>query len=173
MSRYRILIASLLALAFLCGCEKEQAAAPKAAPKAAAKPPAKAAPPSGTAAAAAVSPPPDDVKLVYVVAGRRDPFVPLVGKKVAAFSDNPLESFDLVQFRIKGLVIGLGEPKVLVTSPDGKSHILKKGDLIGKNGGEIVEINRTKILVREQIQDFTGKKKTTIQEIPVPVQEGV
>ena len=173
MRRYEILIASLLALAFLCGCEKEQAAAPKAAPKAAAKPPAKAAPPSSASSAAVPSPAPVDVKVVYVAAGRRDPFVPLVGKKVAAFSDNPLESFDLVQFRVKGLVIGLGEPKVLVTSPDGKNHILKKGDQIGKNSGEIIEINRAKILVREQIQDFTGKKKTTIQEIPVPVQEGV
>lgn len=170
MKRYELLIASLLALALLAGCEKEQAAAPKTAPKAAAKPPAKVVAPPKEAAA---PPPSEETRYVYVADGRRDPFLPLVGKKVAAFSENPLESFDLTQFKLKGLIVGLGEPKAIVVAPDGKSYILKKGMRIGKSNGIIRDINRDKILVEEQYQDIAGKTHTNMQEILVPKREGV
>lgn len=166
MKRYDLLIASLLALALLCGCEKEQPPAPKAPPKATAKPPA-------PAAAVAPVPPPVEVKYVYSAEGRRDPFVPLIGKKIAAFSENPLESFDLYQFKLKGLIVGLGEPKAVVVAPDGKSYILKKGMRIGKNNGVIREITRERILIEEQYQDVTGSTHTNMQEILVPKREGV
>lgn len=170
MRPYELLIAALLALALLGGCEKEQTPAPTASPKTSAKPPAKAvAPPT----AAVPLPKPEEAKLVYSAEGRRDPFLPLVGKKVAAFSENPLENFDLIQYKLKGLIIGLGDPKAIVVAPDGKSYILKEGMRIGKSNGIIRDINREKILVEEQYQDLTGKTHTNMQEILVPKREGV
>lgn len=167
MKRYDLLIASLLALAALAGCDKEQPAAPAAPPTAVAKPPAQSVAPSEEAA------PPEAPKYFYAVEGRRDPFVPLVGKQTAVVSENPLESFDLVQFQLKGLIIGFGEPKAIVAAPDGKSYILKKGVRIGKSNGVIRDINRERILVEEQYQDLTGATHTNIQEIKVPKREGV
>jgi type IV pilus assembly protein PilP len=170
MKRYVLLMASLLALALLGGCEKDQTSAPATSPKASAKPPAKAVVPPTTAVPL---PQPVEEKYIYQVEGRRDPFVPIIGKKVAAFSENPLESFDLPQFKLKGLIVGLGEPKAVVVAPDGKSYILRKGMRIGKSNGVIREINRERILVEESYQDLSGKTHTNMQEILVPKREGV
>jgi type IV pilus assembly protein PilP len=172
MKRYELLMASMLVLAILAGCDKEQqpASAP-AQPKAAAKPPAKTVAPP--AAAASTAAPPVETRYVYVLEGRRDPFVPTVGKRVSSFAENPLESFDLLQFKLKGLIIGLGEPKAVVVAPDGKSYIISKGMRIGKSNGVIRDINRERILVEEQYQDLTGATRSNLQEIKVPKREGV
>jgi type IV pilus assembly protein PilP len=99
--------------------------------------------------------------------------VPITGRRVASFSDNPLESFDLLQFQLKGLIVGMGEPKAVVIAPDGKSYILKKGMRIGKNKGVIRDITRERILVEERYQDLSGAARIIIQEIKVPKREGV
>lgn len=167
MKRYELLIVALLIPAFLAGCDKEEPAPQTAPPTAVAKPPAQvAAPPAETA-------PPEETRYFYAVEGRRDPFIPIVGKKTAATSENPLESFDLPQFKLKGLIIGFGEPKAIVTAPDGKSYILKKGTRIGKSNGIIRDINRERILVEERYQDLSGATRSNIQEIKVPKREGV
>lgn len=170
MKRYDLLIAALLALMLLAGCNSEQPAptAPPP-PTAVAKPPAQAVAPPALEAAQ----PPEELKYVYAAQGRRDPFVPITGKRVASFSDNPLESFDLLQFQLKGLIVGMGEPKAVVVAPDGKSYILKKGLRIGKSKGVIRDINRDRILVEERYQDLSGTVRIIIQEIKVPKREGV
>ena len=170
MKRYDLLIAALLALILLAGCNSEQPA-PTAPPPstAVAKPPAQAVAPPALEAAQ----PPEELKYVYAAQGRRDPFVPITGKRVASFSDNPLESFDLLQFQLKGLIVGMGEPKAVVVAPDGKSYILKKGLRIGKSKGVIRDINRDRILVEERYQDLSGTTRIIIQEIKVPKREGV
>jgi len=170
MKRYDLLIAALLALILLAGCNSEQPA-PTAPPPstAVAKPPAQAVAPPALEAAQ----PPEELKYVYAAQGRRDPFVPITGKRVASFSDNPLESFDLLQFQLKGLIVGMGEPKAVVIAPDGKSYILKKGLRIGKSKGVIRDINRDRILVEERYQDLSGTTRIIIQEIKVPKREGV
>jgi len=170
MKRYDLLIAALLALMLLAGCNSEQPA-PTAPPPstAVAKPPAQAV----ASPALEAAQPPEELKYVYAAQGRRDPFVPITGKRVASFSDNPLESFDLLQFQLKGLIVGMGEPKAVVVAPDGKSYILKKGLRIGKSKGVIRDINRDRILVEERYQDLSGTTRIIIQEIKVPKREGV
>ena len=170
MKRYDLLIAALLALILLAGCNSEQPAptAPPP-PTAVAKPPAQAVAPPALEAVQ----PPEELKYVYAAQGRRDPFVPITGKRVASFSDNPLESFDLLQFQLKGLIVGMGEPKAVVIAPDGKSYILKKGLRVGKSKGVIRDINRDRILVEERYQDLSGTVRIIIQEIKVPKREGV
>jgi len=170
MKRYDMLIAAMLALLLLAGCNSDQPAptAPPP-PTAVAKPPVQAvAPPAQEAAQ-----PAEELKYIYAAQGRRDPFVPITGKRVASFSDNPLESFDLLQFQLKGLIVGMGEPKAVVVAPDGKSYILKKGLRIGKSKGVIRDINRERILVEERYQDLSGTVRIIIQEIKVPKREGV
>jgi type IV pilus assembly protein PilP len=170
MKRYDMLIAAVLALMLLAGCNSDQPAPPSPPPpKAVAKPPVQAvAPPAQEAAQ-----PPEELKYVYAAQGRRDPFVPITGKRVALFSENPLESFDLLQFQLKGLIVGMGEPKAVVVAPDGKSYILKKGLRIGKSKGVIRDINRERILIEERYQDLSGTARIIIQEIKVPKREGV
>jgi type IV pilus assembly protein PilP len=161
-------IAIIACAILLAGCEKEQAPA-QSAGKAAAKPPAAAVPPPGEAETA-----PAETKFVYQVEGRRDPFVPLIAtKKTAGDFEHPLEAFDLPQFQVKAVIVGMGETKAMVAAPDGKSYILKVGMRIGKANGVIKDINRERVLVEEQYQDLTGNLRKNIQELKVPGREGV
>jgi type IV pilus assembly protein PilP len=159
----------------LSGCdEKKTASQPAKTPaKAGAKPPAANAPAPGTQVEVPLTP---ESKLVYQAEGRRDPFVPLMalkGKTAGIEFENPLEAYDLVQYQIKGVIIGFGEPRAMILAPDGKSYILKKGVRIGKSNGVIRDIGREKILVEESYQDLTGATHKNIQEIKVPKREGV
>lgn len=114
---------------------------------------------------------------VYVTEGRRDPFVPLSSIR-RPVNDNtepatPLESYDLNQFRLIGVVIGKGAPKAMVVAPDGKSYMLSKGVRIGKNNGVIIEMNSQVIRIKEKYYDFSGNIIENIQEITVPNRGGV
>ncbi|TLM68924.1 MAG: pilus assembly protein PilP [Deltaproteobacteria bacterium] len=176
MKRFALLTGSLVMLAalmaVLAGCNDNKPAQPAApAAKTGAKPPAAKAP-----APAAPAEAPAEVKFVYQVEGRRDPFLPLLamkGKTGGIEFENPLEAYDLVQYQLKGVIIGFGEPKAMVVAPDGKSYILKKGVRIGKSNGVVREISRERILVEERYQDLSGMTHTNIQEIKVPKREGV
>ena len=85
----------------------------------------------------------------------------------------PLQKFDLEQLRLIGVIVGRGEPRAMVISPDGKSFILKKGIKIGKNNGSVYDITTEAVLVNERYFDFTGEVKSRIQEIKLPKQGGV
>jgi type IV pilus assembly protein PilP len=167
-----------LALVFiaglLAGCDKEQSPQPQPQkPKAVAKPPVAQVPPP----AAVNTAPAPEAPFVYRAEGRRDPFLPLLASKGKASLgrefENPLEAYDLVQFQLKGVVVGFGEPKAMVVAPDGRTYILKKGLRIGKSNGVVREITREKVLVEESYQDLSGKTRVNIQEILVPKREGV
>ena len=132
MKRYDLLIAALLALMLVAGCNSEQPAptAPPP-PTAVAKPPAQAVAPPALEAAQ----PPDELKYVYAAQGRRDPFVPITGKRVASFSDNPLESFDLLQFQLKGLIVGMGDSLTWGARPQQAPR--HAGRAAGRRGGGV------------------------------------
>jgi type IV pilus assembly protein PilP len=159
----------MVGLVLVAGCEDEQAPSQPVQSTAARPPAATVAPPQAATAAA-----PAEVKFVYQLEGRRDPFVPLIATKatVADF-ENPLEAFDLPQFLIKAVIVGMGETKAMVIAPDGRAYILKSGMRLGKANGIVKDINRQRVLVEEQYQDMTGKIRKNIQELKVPVREGV
>jgi len=120
---------------------------------------------------------PKEEEFVYVSEGRRDPFVPLsrirrpVSESVEP--ETPLQSFDLSQFRLIGVIVGKGASKAMVVAPDGKSYVLAKGVKIGKNNGVVMEINSDAVRVMEKYYDFSGNVIENIQEIAVPKREGV
>ena len=168
---YFLMIAASLVVA---GCGEEQAAAPPSRPAVKAPAPAKSVPPP-TEEPAEVA---EEEKFVYPVEGRRDPFLPLtvVRKPVKGESEEPLtplQKFELTQYRLMGIITGLDEPRALVSSPDGKSYIIKKGMKIGKNDGKVLQITDEVIEVEEKFYDFSGNVRTNIQEISVPKREGV
>ena len=114
---------------------------------------------------------------VYVTEGRRDPFVPLsrIRRPIKASDEpaTPLQSYDLSQFRLAGVIVGKGASKALVIAPDGKSYILSEGVKIGKNNGVILTISSESVVVEEKYYDFSGNVIENIQEIVVPKREGV
>lgn len=156
------------------GCGEESVTQPPPAEVATPVPVPKSPMPQETAPPAEPTPPP----YVYDPVGRRDPFeVPFVFRKSTSSTSEeagtPLQSFDIGQLRLIGIIIGKGEPRAMVVAPDGKSYILKKGIKVGKNEGVVVQIKRESVLIKEKYYDFSGTVTSNVVEIELPKREGV
>lgn len=169
------MVGFFLLAAGLSGCSDEPASKPAVTkPKAVAKAPVKKAPVVATKEEQAKK----KQKFVYQAEGRRDPFLPLtaIRKPVGPVSQEPqtpLQQYDLDQYQLIGVIVGLESPRAMVVAPDGKSYILKKGVKIGKNNGVVLDISNEVIRVEEKYYDFSGNVRTNIQDIVVPKREGV
>jgi type IV pilus assembly protein PilP len=169
---YVCLICGVFIFAGLFGCTEEPSPAPQ--------PPHQSVAVQTPPATPAPSPEIKEEKQVadfnYVTEGRRDPFVPLSKIRspfeAPAEPSTPLQTYDLTQFRLVGVIVGKGAPKAMVAAPDGKSYVLAKGVKIGKNNGVVTEISSNAILVKEKYYDFSGNVIENIQEITVPKREG-
>lgn len=172
---FSCLISGVFVCTCLAGCLEDESPTTGAQPQTVvAKPPAQ-----------AVVPPPVTVEekqenvYAYNSEGRRDPFVPLtqirqpIGGRVDDEPETPLQSFDIAQFRLVGVIVGKGQPKAMVVAPDGKSYVLSRGVKIGKNNGVVVNITSETILVKETYYDFSDNIIENILEITVPKREGV
>jgi type IV pilus assembly protein PilP len=118
-------------------------------------------------------------KYVFVTENRRDPFQPflLIKRPVDADADlsaqTPLQQYETMQYKLSAVIVGYGQPMVMVTAPDGKSHVVRKGMKIAKYGGTVIEIHKEGFLVEEKYRDFSDVVRTNILEIKLPKREGV
>ena len=169
---FTYLLCGIFICTCLVGCMEEESSTPSSQVRnVAAKPPSK------EAAPAVAAQEEKEAEFVYVAEGRRDPFVPLTRiKKPMTRGDEepttPLQSFDIVQYRLVGVIVGKGEPKAMVVAPDGKSYVLAKGVKIGKNQGVVVDVTSEAVIVKEKYYDFSGNVIENILEISVPKREG-
>jgi type IV pilus assembly protein PilP len=174
--KLRLVIMLFMSAGLLVGCSEETSSTPASVPAATSKPPeTQVKPPSAKKAAKPKVA--EKAKFLYKVEDRRDPFVPLTEiRKPGENKDEPetpLQQYDLAQYRLIGVIMGVGEPRAMVVAPDRKSYVLSKGIKIGKNHGVVVEISEEVIRVEETFYDFSGNVRTSIQEIVVPKRKGV
>lgn len=102
---------------------------------------------------------------IYDPAGRRDPFVPLVvvskaGKKGGSKIAGNLESYDIGDFTAVAIAKKGSHYYALLIAPDNKSYTVKEGTVIGLHNGKVVQITSNKILIKEYVEDYTGKQKS-------------
>lgn len=172
-NRSRLLCVAFGAFLLLTGCAEEAPPPAPPAPKKVAAPAPAPAPAQSAAAAVEQAPP----KYIYDPSGRRDPFAPLtMVKKPLSIQEaplTPLQNFDLGQLRLIGVIVGKGASTAMVTAPDGKSYILKKGTKVGKNDGVVVGVKPDAVLVEERYYDFSGAIRKNIEAIQLPKREGV
>jgi type IV pilus assembly protein PilP len=112
---------------------------------------------------------------VYDPTDKRDPFRSFVLerlKEIASEEKGPLEQFDLAQLNVLGVVWDTNQPRALVADPSGQGYIVREGDPIGKNDGEVVRISDNMILVRETYVDYVGEKTTKEIEMHVRQSQG-
>lgn len=83
----------------------------------------------------------------------------------------PLQSYDLQQFKVIGLIAGLKENRGMVVDPSGKGYVVKEGMEIGRNNGRIVKITAAYIEVLEQYRTDSGKMKKRIVRLTLPRKE--
>jgi Tfp pilus assembly protein PilP len=83
---------------------------------------------------------------------RRDPFVfepPVVASEKGDEERvlEPLESYDISQLRLVGLVTNTAVPKAMFKDATSFGHIAKEGDRIGRDGGRITQIRANEVEV--------------------------
>lgn len=109
---------------------------------------------------------------LYEPAGRRDPFLPLLGSRDAAAlagpggtsgirpdvnrAKEPLEEFPLDGVRMVGTITQKKQAFALIKAPDNVVHRVTVGDHMGQNYGKITAISETEVVLMEIIPDGLG-----------------
>ncbi len=127
--------------------------------------------PAAMAAPAAAAQNPSADEFHYNWAGRRDPFKSLLvlqEKKRDVSMLPPIQQVDLATFKVLGIILDkLAGNRAMLQAPDAKTYVIKKGDLIGKNEGEILSIEMNGITVKEKFVDYLNKETnvTTVLKV--------
>ncbi len=95
----------------------------------------------------------------YDPTNRRDPFKPYGTSQASQAPGpkeddrpaptDPLQMFDVSQFRLMGIVWQVRNPKAVVRDPVGKMHLIYKDTKIGRNSGFVAAIREGEVLVVE------------------------
>lgn len=111
--------------------------------------------------------------------GKKDPFKPLITPPEAAAPKAPLpgkarivdalpiQSHEVSQFTVTGIIAGLRENKALVVDPTGKGYVVKQGMMIGNNEGRISRITASSVEVIERNQDSKKRSKPRMIVLPL------
>ncbi len=109
----------------------------------------------------------------YNPEGRRDPFLSVIAlskqklQKKRKKNLNPLQNYDVTDFKLLGIVYDGQKYYASVLLPDGKAFTVTKGMTVGLYNGKIIEISDNKLVVREYVMNYRGelKPKDTILKL--------
>ncbi|MDT8379534.1 MAG: pilus assembly protein PilP [Desulfotignum sp.] len=112
----------------------------------------------------------------YEAKSSLDPFMPLIQEKPATPSGagepdrprrilTPLEKMSLSQIKLVAVVMGENLKIAMVEEATGKGYEVRIGTYMGKNGGQVVDIQPDRIIVREMVMDFKGIMTERFQEV--------
>jgi type IV pilus assembly protein PilP len=108
----------------------------------------------------------------YDPTGKRDPFRPLYLLRRPAVPSaepaTPLQSYEIGQLRLVGVVFNLAPPRAMVEDSSGLGFIVTPGTAIGPNGGVVTAIRPRQVVVEEWQTDVIGErhKKEFVLELP-------
>ena len=119
---------------------------------------------------------------MYNPKGKIDPFEPLFSEKptVALKKSKrkkrtprtPLERIDLSQLKLVAIVLASSGNRALVEESSGKGYVVKKGTYMGTNSGKVVKIEKNKVIVAEEFEDYSGNVTKRNREIKLPKPPG-
>jgi type IV pilus assembly protein PilP len=105
----------------------------------------------------------------YDPSGRRDPFkpygqsqqtqapvIPKDDEKLPPVPTDPLQMYDISQFRLVGILWQVSTPKAVVRDPVGKMHMIYRETKIGRNSGFVASIREGEVLVVEPTVSENG-----------------
>ena len=113
----------------------------------------------------------------YDPVGKRDPFRPVwlttqkpSREKIAL---TPLQSYEISQLRLVGLIVDLEPPRALVEDASGLGFILVPGTPIGPHDGRVARIGEGQVVVEEWRTDVIGQRRRTEIVLELPLDEEV
>jgi len=99
---------------------------------------------------------------IYDPKGKRDPFFSklLIEEKnePQAIRKAGLQKYELSELNLVGIIGDSSERRGVVETPEGKSFIIKTGQLIGKKDGIIKDITDKEIVIQEIAYDYLGNR---------------
>ena len=118
----------------------------------------------------------DDTGPPYEARSVLDPFVPLIQEKNAVPPKDrepdkprrmltPLEQMTLSQVKLVAVVMGENLKVAMVEDATGKGYEVRIGTYMGKNEGQVVDIQSDRILIREMVVDFKGIVTERFEEL--------
>jgi type IV pilus assembly protein PilP len=106
----------------------------------------------------------------YNPEGRFDPFEPLFkaepstaepvakkGKRKKRIPQTPLERVALSQLKLSAIMRTARGNSAIVEDATGKGYVIKKGTYIGLNSGQVVQIDKSKVVVEEELENVLGE----------------
>lgn len=104
---------------------------------------------------------------VYNPSSKRDPFKPFeyAPQQQDDTAKTPLERYDYNEIRVSAVLDGLEQPKAMLEDSTGKGYPATIGTKIGPRGGQIINIQKDKIVILETFEDAAGSIKTKEIEI--------
>jgi len=112
----------------------------------------------------------------YTAKNRRDPFASIIlstkqkmEKKKKSL--NPLENFDVTDFKLMGIIFDGKRYYASVVLPDNKAYTLKKGMSAGLYGGKVDRITKDSIVFNEYVIDYMGVKQLKKTELKLRKEE--
>jgi len=121
------------------------------------------------------------VRPLYNPKGKINPFEPLFREKPAVLAKKkqkkraprtPLEKIDLSQLKLVGIILASSGNRALVEEASGKGYVVKKGTYMGTNAGKVVKIEKGKVIVAEEYEDYLGKVTLRNKELKLPKPPG-
>jgi type IV pilus assembly protein PilP len=111
----------------------------------------------------------EDEAYAYSSIGKADPFRSFLReperdpRKV-----KPLQRWELDQLHLVAVVLDGPQPYAMVEDPKGRGHVLRRGDLIGKNWGRVASIEERTVNIREELLDAIGRRSVHFQSMSLP-----
>ena len=104
---------------------------------------------------------------------KRDPFAPFSGKPVISTGEpigpvTKLESFDVDQLKVVGIIWNVPKPKAMVLDPSNNTYVVHSRDRIGRNNGYIAEIREGELVV---IESFNNDGRLSYQPRIIKLQK--
>jgi len=108
--------------------------------------------------------------VIYSPYGKRDPFkVPILRSTSKEDNDiSPLEKYNLAQFQLRAILKGIGKSRALFEDPEGKTHILTEGDVLGREKARISRIVNQEVIVTEKTFDYLGRQSLLEKVLSLP-----
>ena len=106
----------------------------------------------------------EEPEYTYNPAGKADPFRPfiqLTSSKATKIPLTPLQKYDISSLKLVAIIAAPEGSVALVEDSAGKGYFLKKGTLVGKNDGKVMQILKDRVIIEETYQDIFGQTKTS------------
>jgi type IV pilus assembly protein PilP len=111
-----------------------------------------------------------EITSTYDPKGKVDPFEPLFkeepeppeleisnGDRKRRAPQTPLERVALSQVKLSAIMRSTAGNRALVEDATGKGYVIKKGTYIGLNAGQVIQIERDRVIIEEEIENLMGE----------------